>query len=219
MTTAYTDTTRATAKQIDTPSAASPANDLNFLPNTSEPVVRFETLCSFVGVLRQRCGIHNAIAVAVALSVSTAVAADVDFTRVCMNGSLDCAGAADTTGRPAFANAWACIKDNSTNLVWSLHSGLGDRKTYAQTSLPAEHSDQGRCGYSSGWRVPTRQELQSLIGSEPRHFPATQVNWYWTRDSHPSDPSLAGMVRFHDGYSLFDSEMEPHFVRLVRSIQ
>ena len=52
-------------------------------------------------------------------------AAGFDFTKVCMNGALGCAGAANTGAVPA-ATEWACTKDNFTHRIWSLESRLGD---------------------------------------------------------------------------------------------
>jgi hypothetical protein len=76
-----------------------------------------------------------------------------------------------------------CIKDNRTTLIWQ-------RASTTLTALPGnpQNSEAGAyastantnalCGYSSGWRVPTRQELQSLLnyGANNPTF-AVDMNW------------------------------------------
>jgi hypothetical protein len=148
-----------------------------------------------------------------------------DFTKVCMDGTLDCGTAADTTATPT-STAWACTKDNVTNLIWSLHSGQGNWTTYARTTLPAAHNTGvGRCG-GTGWRLPTRRELRSIVdlrGVSPSidssYFPATQANWYWTNDSYAPVPADAWFVVFFDGSSYAGGTSTSNYVRLVRSGQ
>jgi Protein of unknown function (DUF1566) len=148
-----------------------------------------------------------------------------DFTKVCMDGTLNCGTAADTGASPA-STAWACTKDNVTNLIWSLHSGFGDWTTYARTTLPAAHNTgAGRCG-GTGWRLPTRRELLSIVdlsGVSPSidsaYFPATQAGYYWTNDPYQPNPAGAWYVNFNDGYSNAGNTAVTFYVRLVRSGQ
>lgn len=153
-------------------------------------------------------------------------AAGFDYTKVCMDASLDCPGAADTSAAPVSANAWACTKDNITNLIWSLHSGYGEWTTYASSTLPSAHNAQNRCGYSTGWRLPTRRELLSIVnysGVSPSidasYFPATQANWYWTNDPYQPNPADAWIVNFGNGVTFADDTTGAGYVRLVRSGQ
>lgn len=149
-----------------------------------------------------------------------------DFTKMCMDGTLNCASAADTTASPASGGAWVCTKDNVTNLIWSLHSGQGEWTTYARTTLPAAHNAQSRCGFADGWRLPTRRELLSIVnydGSSPSvdatFFPATLANDYWSNDPSQLYPADRWYVHFGDGHSLADSTTNLFHVRLVRSGQ
>ena len=153
-------------------------------------------------------------------------AAGFDFTKVCMDGTLDCASAADTTESPASAGAWACTKDNVTNLVWSLHSGAGDWTNYAGSTLPTAYNAQGRCGYNTGWRLPTVPELFSIVNYSRRapsidvmYFPGTQATFYWTSQTFKLDAAAAWWVGFAEGDSSLFSMATTNAVRLVRSAQ
>ncbi len=153
-------------------------------------------------------------------------AAGFDFTKVCMNGSLNCTGVANVTASPAAAD-WACTQDNVTNLIWSLESGNGNWTTYANTTLPTATNSASRCGYSTGWRLPTRRELLSIVHNglsaapmvDASYFPSTQSNWYWTSDTYAPSPSYAWFVYFYNGFSLASNKSTTYYVRLVRSGQ
>ena len=158
-----------------------------------------------------------------------------DYTRVCFNGGLEgsgtCTGAlvANTTGTATGSpdTDWACTKDNVTNLIWSLQSGSGDWITYAQTTLPNATNAATRCGFSDGWRLPTRRELLSIVhngNSNPAidgdYFPSTASSWYWSADSSAPDPANAWIVHFGFGYTNSgNNKTNVNYVRLVRSGQ
>jgi hypothetical protein len=152
-------------------------------------------------------------------------AAGFDFTRVCMNGTLNCAGAANTGSSPA-ATDWACNKDNVTNLIWSLQSGNGDWTTYARTTLPNTTNASGRCGFNSGWRLPTVRELLGIVHDgvasgatiDANYFPGTG-GFYWTSEAYAPSPSNAWIVDFGSDYTSAYSKTLTLFVRLVRSGQ
>ncbi|MDP4029236.1 MAG: DUF1566 domain-containing protein [Gallionella sp.] len=157
-----------------------------------------------------------------------------DFTKVCFNGdaagSGTCTGvlAANTTaaatGTPS--TDWACTRDNVTNLIWSLQSGQGNWTTYANTTLPGTTNTAIRCGYNTGWRLPTRRELLSIVhngASNPAidsaYFPSTQSNWYWSADTYAPGPALAWGVNFNVGSTSAGNKANNYYVRLVRSGQ
>jgi hypothetical protein len=161
-------------------------------------------------------------------------AAGFDFTKVCMNGSLNCSAAADTTANPS-TTSWACTKDNTTNLIWSLYSGLGDWTTYARSILPAAHNAQSRCGFSDSWRLPTRRELLSIVHLgvttpptiDVTYFPdmtlsniySTSDSSYWTSDPYQPGPSGSWFVDFYwaTTSNTFIGDADHIHVRLVRS--
>lgn len=157
-----------------------------------------------------------------------------DFTKVCFNGDAEgtgaCTGAlvanttATATGDPS--TDWACTKDNRTNLIWSLQSGFGDWTTYASTTLPDATNAAARCGYDTGWRLPTRRELLSIVhrgihspAIDSAYFSGTFSSWYWSADTYAPFPAGAWGVSFHDGITNGGDKAGSLYVRLVRSGQ
>lgn len=155
-----------------------------------------------------------------------------DYTKVCFNGDLEgsgtCTGTlvanttAVATGTPS--TDWACTKDNVTNLIWSLESGSGDWTTYATTTLPAATNGATRCGYNTGWRLPTRRELLSIVHNgtwspaiDSAYFPSTQNNNYWSADAYAQDSANAWFIAFWNGCPSTNVKTVTLYVRLVRS--
>ncbi len=165
-------------------------------------------------------------------SMLACVAGGVDFTKICWNGDAQgsgtCTGAlvvntsANATG---VANTdWACTRDTATNLIWSLETGVGDWTTFARTALPNATNVVNRCGYNSGWRLPTRRELLSIVraGSgypniDTRYFPGTQFDIYWTNDRYQPEAEGVWLVNFYNGGTAVGRTTYTNHVRLVRS--
>lgn len=160
-------------------------------------------------------------------------AAGFDFTRVCFNGDLQGAGSctgglvANTTGTATGSPGtdWACTKDNVTNLIWSLQSAAG---TWAAMPVAIAATQAAtRCGFATGWRLPTRRELMSFVhnglATQPSvdlaYFPGTQVNFYWSSDPYQPIPSLiyVWIVDFGTGYGMAHFKTVSYVGRLVRS--
>ena len=171
-------------------------------------------------------------------------AAGFDFTRVCWNGdtagSGACsAGTSDADPLPLVANItgtasgtagtdWACTKDNVTNLIWSLETVSNTNWTDATTTHPTAANTAARCGFATGWRVPTRLELLSIVNYgapspaiDGNYFPATVAggaSYYWTSDDAPT-PTRAWRMDFIDGTFSWFGKSFAMYVRLVRSGQ
>jgi hypothetical protein len=155
------------------------------------------------------------------LAKTGAGAAGFDFTKVCMNGTLNCAGSASNAAAPA-AGEWACTKDNHINLVWSLQTQSAVWAD-ATTTLPAAANTAGRCGFNSGWRLPTRRELLSIVHNgtfspaiDSAYFPGTVSSFYWSNDTYAPLPAGAWYVVFVDGYPDAGVKTVNGAVRLVR---
>lgn len=160
-------------------------------------------------------------------------AAGFDFSCVLWNGTVingsNCQAGltANTTGTATGTPAtdWACTKDNVTGLVWSLQSqGTVTWTTAIGTTYPdAGHNSASRCGFATGWRLPTRRELLSIVHNgrtgtpmvDPNLFPSTQASDYWSSNT-TNVPAEAWGVTFANGSSSGRDKTIPSYVRLVR---
>ncbi|MEM7283893.1 MAG: DUF1566 domain-containing protein, partial [Pseudomonadota bacterium] len=140
---------------------------------------------------------------------------------------------------------WTCVKDNVTGLVWevktndaSIHnfsniykwggvtvlgSGYGTYHDDWDTLVNGSNANNF-CGFND-WRVPTRQELESLVhfnetspSIDSNYFPNTSTS-YWTASPSAANSVLAWYVNFIAGTSLTSSRDNPQELRLVRSAQ
>lgn len=130
--------------------------------------------------------------------------------------ALDATGVATTT-----LGSHPCVRDNVTGLIWSTERNILGQ-TWATASAAA--ASYSRCGYSNGWRLPTRRELLSIVdygrGSpniDVDYFPAITSNYYWTSDVLASDPSFVWLVTFNSGGSDARLKTATYYLRLVRS--
>jgi len=172
-----------------------------------------------------------------ALTKIGAGAAGFDFTKVCMSGELAGVGACAASPLAAAnqvaptANEWACTKDNHTKLIWSLQGGA-DNWNNATNSLNGEAAANHalaantaiRCGFNTGWRLPTRRELLSIVHNgisnpsiDTNYFPGTLRNFYWSTDTYAPIPVKAWLVNFVHGGTQANDKIDSIQVRLVRS--
>lgn len=164
-------------------------------------------------------------------------AAGFDFTKICWNGDAEGSGTCtgtlvantSATASGTASTDWACTKDNVTNLVWSLET-ISGVDWFAATDSGAgssskAYNDASRCGFATGWRVPTRRELLSIVhygatspAIDGNYFPATQSNAYWSSDSCAGFLADAWVVFFNGGGGVAGYDRAgQYFVRLVRS--
>lgn len=178
------------------------------------------------------------------LATMSAHASDSRFVPVCMNGDVAGKGVCPSQPKPGVKpESWSCTRDSNTSLVWSTETGKGTWN-YAANNYPATANQQSRCGFSSGWRLPTRSELLTILVREngplakiqtlwnkgkggpdqaaidARYFPDTKTDVYWTSDTLSPDPSMAWFVYFKPGFdnegnAYADSKSEENYVRLV----
>lgn len=125
-------------------------------------------------------------------------------------------------GRYDTATQERAVIDTHTGLVW-------ERDGDASADSPAAAAR--RCGalelgpLDSGWRLPTRAELLSIVDAstfnpaiDDSAFTRTKSDWYWSSTTPADRDDTAWIVNFADGsadYDRFDA-MPPYAVRCVR---
>ncbi len=156
-------------------------------------------------------------------------------------------------GNTADSETWSCVADTQTALVWevkTIDGGVRDTThsySWFDPDLDSQAgvADGGRCsggvkcdthhyqvslnqqrlcGFDD-WRLPTREELKTLIKMKAKKssatidenfFPGAAASWYWTASSNDSNPGYAWYVLFRNGIPLNDLKARPKHVRLVR---
>lgn len=150
-----------------------------------------------------------------------------DFTRLCHSG--EAAGSGHCPANPQLGskpNDWGCTRDNTTGLIWEVKTPANMNIT--QTAIDATRyvrtaNSSGLCGFTSGWRVPTREELSSLVdldagnpAIDSDYFPNTVGVSYWSSEFYVHHPVLVWAVNFHDGaINAFNQRYDLFRVRLV----
>jgi uncharacterized caspase-like protein len=128
-------------------------------------------------------------------------------------------------GRYQILAGGAEVKDMKTGLVWQrcsvgqTWSGVtcdGKAKTFS--------FDEAQKLAGTGWRVPGKDELASLIDRREgtpainkTAFPNIRLEWFWS--SSVGDGSLAWLVLFGNGNVSYSYRSHPSAVRLVRASQ
>jgi hypothetical protein len=113
------------------------------------------------------------------------------------------------------------VKDNRTGLVWQQVVTIQDVWTNAK--FYCEGLRLG--GFSSGWRLPTKLELESLVDFgvaspgptiDSTAFPSTPAEAFWTSTPYGGGSGGAWYVYFHRGSSHGDDRTSTYWVRCVR---
>lgn len=159
----------------------------------------------------------------------------------------------DVPKGPAFTD-WACVRDEVTGLVWEVKTagpglrGADNRYSWYQPgphrfALSPGVRDQGDCvdsrcdtsGYAeavnerglcghSDWRLPSRDELASLVRSRqpdgPKtalaFFPQTRPGEYWTATPYRFHHKGVWVWHFGRGFDHVARRGQAKYVRLVR---
>ncbi|MFT4195178.1 DUF1566 domain-containing protein [Ottowia sp.] len=137
--------------------------------------------------------------------------------------------ALDVSGTATAPGTHECVKDNVTGLIWSTETLGAMTWDAANTAAISYH----RCGYTSGWRLPTVRELLSIVhrgiasgaAIDGTYFPDTQAGYadmYWTANAYAPASARAWQVGFTYGGTHASDKTDPYhrsYVRLVRSEQ
>ena len=170
------------------------------------------------------------------------------FTKLDLNGIPLVDQSVDYATTP-----WACVRDNVTGLVWEVktisinplihgasnyydwggvtHEGSGfgvyyngwDVMIIGYAGINGSNAD-AFCGFNSGWRVPSLQELMSIVDNsrsfpdptiDTNYFPNTQFGYYWSATPVTFSPVKAWTVDFRKGGSVWRDRVTTAYVRLV----
>lgn len=108
---------------------------------------------------------------------------------------------------------------------WKGGTCTGEARKYTwQDALDAAETLNRQGGYAGyrDWRVPTKEELQTLISGrwspaiDRSAFPNTPIGWYWSSSAYAYAPNNAWGVNFDDGHVSAFREVSYSYVRLVR---
>lgn len=148
---------------------------------------------------------------------------------------------------------WTCVQDTQSGLMWEVKAQddamRNANNLYSwfdpETKAIKGKSDGGRCKGSADcdthayieamnkqnfcghndWRLPTREQMQTLVDFEGgdvntkidnQYFPRTMPSWYWTSSEHDKKNNYAWYVLFRNGHALSDLKERPKHIRLVR---
>ena len=127
-------------------------------------------------------------------------------------------------------NGDGTITDTSTGLMWEKATSAN---TYTWTQAK-DYCENLTLGGKSGWRLPTRNELQTLVNYgrynpafsmnfypslRKSYFPGTVPSYYWTSTTSATSSGIAWYVHFKYGYVHYIDKMLYNYVRAVRAEQ
>jgi hypothetical protein len=127
-------------------------------------------------------------------------------------------GAAAPAGR--YTVSVGTVTDTKTKLTWQRVVPSTPR-TWADAM--AYCAGVGASLGSTGWRLPTRKELQTIIDEsrtdpaiDPTAFPDTPAGAFWSSSPVVGSPSYAWNVYFYNGSTYDAAMLEAFSVRCVR---
>ncbi len=119
--------------------------------------------------------------------------------------------------------ATATVTDKKTHLVWQR---VEDGNVYTWANAKTHCASLNAVsfgGFSTGWRIPTIKELQTIVDDEVATTPTidpvftgTVAGVYWSTTPVASTPSAAWYVPFDNGSTDFDGMTNANRVRCVR---
>lgn len=149
---------------------------------------------------------------------------------------------------PDEATEWVMVRDNITGLIWevktddnSIHD-KDNRYAWCDNNPDTNGGNVGLCvdgtdtedfiaglntenfgGYSD-WRLPTREELRSIVdygkvnpAIDTAYFPNTISFYYWSSTTYAYSTADAWFITFYFGLEFNDLKSSSYYVRAVRS--
>ncbi|MEN9373575.1 MAG: hypothetical protein RIR79_1127 [Pseudomonadota bacterium] len=115
------------------------------------------------------------------------------------------------------------IRDLKTTLIWQRCS-VGTTWEDTRCTGPSKELtfNEAQAIANNGWRVPTKEELTTLIEKNPKGrqinqkaFPSSE-GWFWTSDTPEMDSQVAFFINFFNGYTFAANKASANHVYLVR---
>jgi len=129
------------------------------------------------------------------------------------------------------ADGWIMTRDNVTGLIWEVKTDDGsihdkdNTYTWYDTEDFINTLNADNFGGYSDWRMPTVEELSSLVNSgmyndaiDSMWFPYTMSS-NWSSTTSASNTDLAWLVYFRLGHVYGDNKSSSYYVRAVRAEQ
>jgi len=145
------------------------------------------------------------------------------FYSTCSNHNFDFCNPDGDFANQFEDNGNGTITDRATHLMWE-KEGSEERRTYLDALKYAQELNNKRFGGYSDWRVPTIEELASLLESSWKNedlfiepFFGTKQKSSWSTDTLGLE--RAWKIDFHLGYMADDPMTFLYWVRAVRSVQ
>lgn len=138
------------------------------------------------------------------------------------------------------AVAGGCVQDNITGLMWEIkttdggirdwnktYTNYGDNRAGDASAYAVAVNATNLCGHNN-WRLPTADELQSIVDYGVAHpgptvdatwFPNTKGSWFWSASPIVGASGVAWDVNFYHGVVGGGFNNSALYVRLVRAGQ
>jgi hypothetical protein len=136
----------------------------------------------------------------------------------------------DGNDLPVDALEWSMVRDNVAGLIWEIKTNDGgirdinntyDWEDAAVVFIAQLNAD--RFGGYSDWRLPTIDEMGSIVNFAGYHpavsqiyFPHTIPDYYWSATNFTAAAELAWALDFYDGSTLSGDKLTRCYVRAVR---
>ena len=132
---------------------------------------------------------------------------------------------ANPVGKRYMDNGDGTITDYETGLVGLKNANCFGRKKWKDAMAAARRLSNGDCGLSDGsqsgdWRLPTKDELKTLIAWEKGGaFSGVQASYYWSSTSYAGYTDDAWNVNLNGGHVDSNSKAVSYYVWPVRGGQ
>ena len=120
-------------------------------------------------------------------------------------------------------NGNGTVTDNVTGLVWQQEDT--DTKYTWEEAMTCCEDTLTLAGYSD-WRLPSREELVSIVDYDTFNpsidsttFPNTNISYHWSSATSANNTSYAWIVNFYNGYVTYTNKSYNNYVRCVRDGQ